>query len=67
MKIQQNVKVLNAVALYENLAGQFHVEINKIDNHGLHQFHDFWNGTRFLLNRNLFPEKLSNFQGKILK
>ena len=60
---------MNAVALVGNSDGTFHVLIKEISNkkHDKLPVHDFWNGTRFLLNRDLFPEKLSNFEGKILE
>ena len=59
--------MLNAVALAENPLGHFHVQIKKIENSRTDQLYDIWNGSRFLLNRNMFPEKLDNLNGKILK
>ena len=60
---------MNAVALVGSSDGKFHVLIKEISKQKHHKqpVHDFWNGTRFLLNRDLFPEKLSNFEGKILE
>ena len=60
-------QVLNAVALAENPSGQFYVQINRLENSLDYPLYDIWNGTRFLLDRNMFPEKLDNFQGKVLK
>ena len=61
------LQVLNAVVLAENSVGHFYVQINRLENSKTDRLYDIWNGTRFLLNRNLFPEKLDNFQGKVMK
>ena len=61
------MQVLNAVVLAQNSIGHFYAQINRLDNSKTDRMYDIWNGTRFLLNRNLFPEKLGNFQGKVLK
>ena len=61
------VQVLNAVVLAENSVGHFYVQINGLQTPKTDTLHDIWNGTRFLLDRNLFPERLDNFLGKILK
>ena len=59
--------MLNAVAFAENPFGHFYVQIKKLENSRSDKLYDIWNGTRFLLDRSLFPEKLDNFKGKILK
>ena len=61
------LQVLNAVVLAENSIGHFYVQTNRLDSSKTNRMYDIWNGTRFLLNRNLFPEKLDNFQGKVIK
>ena len=61
------IQVLNAVVLAENHLGHFYVQINRLENSKNDKLYNIWNGTRFLLTRNLFPEKLDNFQGKIIK
>ena len=61
------VQVLNAVVLAENSVGHFYVQIKRLENPKTDTLYDIWNGTRFLLARNLFPEKLVNFQGKVIK
>ena len=59
--------MLNAVALAENPFGQFYVQINRLENSLDYPLYDIWNGTRLLMARNLFPEKLDNFHGKVIK
>ena len=59
--------MLNAVAFAENSFGHFYVQIKKLENSGSDKLYDIWNGTKFLLDRSLFPEKLDNFKGKTLK
>ena len=61
------VQVLNAVVLAENSVGHFYVQINRLDNLKTDTLYDIWNGTRLLMARNLFPEKLDNFHGKVIK
>ena len=62
-----SVQILNAVVLAENSIGHFYVQINKLETPKTNKLYDIWNGTRFILDRNLFPEKLDNFQGKVMK
>ena len=61
------LQVLNSVVLAASPLGQFYVQINRLENSKTDRLYNIWNGTRFLLDKNLFPETLNNFEGKVLK
>ena len=61
------LQVLNAVVLAENHLGHFYVQINRLEDSKTNRLYNIWNGTRFLVTTNLFPEKLDNFHGKVIK
>ena len=45
----------------------FHVYVNTLSLRVPRVLYDHWNGTRFLFNKDLFPDKLKNFNGLVLR
>ena len=63
-------KAINAVLFSLTAKGTIHVHIKEIKPQDYQQSgkpYDFWNGERFLFNKDLFPDKLQDLGGKVLK
>ena len=60
-------KVLNAVFFQSTDSANFHVYVNELSFSFPRVLYDFWNGTRFLFAKDLFPDKLKNFNGRVLR
>ena len=63
-------KAINAVLFSLTAKGSIYVNIKEIKSQDYQQSgkpYDFWNGERFLFNKDLFPDKLQDLGGKVLK
>ena len=60
-------QVLNAVFFKPKGSTTFHVYVNTLSLRFPRVLYDHWNGTRFLFNKDLFPDKLKNFNGLVLR
>ena len=60
-------QVLNAVFFQPKGPTTFHVFVNTLSLRVPRVLYDHWNGTRFLFNKDLFPDKLKNFNGLVLR
>ena len=60
-------KVLNAVFFKSTDLANFHVYVNELSFSFPKVLYDFWNGTRFLFAKDLFPDKLKDFNGRVLR
>ena len=62
-------KVINTVVFVESSPQYFHAftKVLSRESENRVKFLNFWNGSKFALGNKLFPEKLDNFKGKILR
>ena len=59
--------MLNAVLFQSTKSKIFHVYVKEISSEVPKVPYDLWNGTRFLFAKHLFPDKLKDFNGMVLK
>ena len=59
--------VFNAVLFQQANSKTIHVYVKEISSEVPKVPYDIWNGTRFLFGKDLFPDKLKDFNGLVLK
>lgn len=62
-----SLQVLNAVLFQSTSSKTVYVDVKEITSEVRKVPYDLWNGTRFLLGKDLFPDKLRDFGGLVLK